>query len=318
MKKARCSFLPTAAAILLLTACSSDENTTAGTQENYAARFSATIAGQASTRAYDQTWENGDDIGISGTTGGKAYTNVRYVTTGNGDFTVATAGSEIYYQDDNAVTFTAYYPWNDLGEAATVSADTREQSLQKDFDFLWSRQTGSKASPNVRFNFAHKMVKFVLTVQRGADVSYDEVKAAILSLSGFKNNGTFSVTDGTATATGDNLTGYTFAGNTEATLNAPFVTDDAAETVAYTFILFPQAFDAALPIEATLIGMQTFRATLDFTAANAQAGDANAANEWVAGRQYNISMTLNKTGITVDGCTIKAWNEADGGSVSAS
>ena len=289
--KAKIIFMATLAAAVL-TACNNDENNVIDTGSSKAT-FTATIDGQVNTRAYDRTWEANDAIGISGTSGSTVYTNVRYVTTGgNGDFTVGTPGNEIYYQDDNPVTFTAYYPWNNLATGVTtIAADTRAQASQSDFDFLWSRQTGSKATTNVQF----------------------------LSLRGFKYNGTFNVTDGTATATGDNLTAdWTFAGNsTETGYNAPLSKDDVAETVSYTLILFPQEFSSPLPITATLTGMQSFSATLDFTAANVDAGDTDAKNEWVAGRQYNLSVTLHKTDITVDGCTIQGWDEANGGNVNA-
>lgn len=232
-------------------------------------------------------------------------------------FTAGTSGNEIYYQDDNSVIFTAYYPWTNLAaDATTITADTRAQASQSDSDFLWAQQTGSKASPNVKFTFTHKMVKLVLTIKKGDGVSFQEVQDAVLSLGGFKNNGSFNVTDGTATATGDNLTAdWTFAGNTTETgYNAPLSKDDAAETVSYTLILFPQVFSSPLPITA-ITGGQSFSATLDFTDANDDAGDTDAQNEWVAGRQYNLSVTLHKTDITVDGCTIQGWDEADGDDV---
>ena len=316
--KAKIIFMATLAAAVL-TACNNDENNVIDTGSSQAT-FTAAIDGQVNTRAYDRTWEANDAIGISGTSGSTVYTNVRYVTTGgNGDFTVGTPGNEIYYQDDNSVTFTAYYPWANLAaDATTITADTRAQASQSDFDFLWSRQTGSKASPNVQFIFAHKMAKLVLTIQKGNDVSYQEVQDAVLSLGGFKYSGTFNVTDGTTSTADDLATGWTFAGNTSETgYNAPFVPNATAESVSYTLILFPQEFSSPLPITATLTGMQSFSATLDFTAANVDAGDTDAKNEWVAGRQYNLSVTLHKTDITVDGCTIQGWDEANGGNVNA-
>lgn len=316
--KAKIIFMATLAAAVL-TACNNDENNVIDTGSSQAT-FTAAIDGQVNTRAFDQTWEAGDAIGISGTSGSTTYTNVQYVTTGgNGNFTVGTPGNEIYYQDDNSVTFTAYYPWANLAaDATTITADTRAQASQSDFDFLWSRQTGSKASPNVQFIFAHKMAKLVLTIQKGNDVSYQEVQDAVLSLGGFKYSGTFNVTDGTTSTADDLATGWTFAGNTSETgYNAPFVPNATAESVSYTLILFPQEFSSPLPITATLTGMQSFSATLDFTAANVDAGDTDAKNEWVAGRQYNLSVTLHKTDITVDGCTIQGWDEANGGNVNA-
>ena len=303
-------------AAAVLTACNNDENDVIDSGSSQAT-FTAAINGQANTRAYDQTWEANDAIGISGTSGSTVYTNVQYVTTGgNGNFTAGTSGNEIYYQDNNAVTFTAYYPWTKLAaDATTITADTRAQASQSDFDFLWAQQTGSKASPNVQFLFAHKMTKLVLTIRKGDGVSYQEVQDAVLSLGGFRNNGSFNVTDGTTSTADDLATDWTFAGNTSETgYNAPSSKDDAAETVAYTLILFQQEFAAPLPFTA-ITGGQSFSATLNFTTANIDAGDTDAQNEWVAGRQYNLSVTLHKTGITVNGSTIQGWEEADGDNI---
>lgn len=317
--RAKTIFMATLAAAVL-TACNNDENNVIDTGSSQAT-FTAAIDGQVNTRAFDRTWEAGDAIGISGISGGITYTNVQYVTDSDGtsgNFTVGTQGNEIYYQDDNSVTFTAYYPWANLAaDATTITADTRAQASQSDFDFLWSRQTGSKASPNVQFIFTHKMTKLVLTIRKGDGVSYQEVQDAVLSLGGFKYSGTFNVTDGKTSTADDLATGWTFAGNTTETgYNAPLSKDDAAETVAYTLILFPQVFSSRLPITA-ITGGQSFSATLDFTDANVDADDTDAQNEWVAGRQYNLSVTLHKTDITVDGCTIQGWDEADGGNVNA-
>lgn len=160
------------------------------------------------------------------------------------------------------------------------------------------------------FTFAHKMAKVVLTVKCGADVSYDEVKAAVLTLDGFKHEGSFNVTTGTAEATRNESVMWEFAGNTENEVyNAPFKYDDEKQTVSYTLIFFPQVFDAALPFTAELTGKQSFTADLNFTSANAEIDKANAKNEWVAGRQYNMGVVLNKTGIKVEGCTIAPWEE---------
>lgn len=314
------TIIMTTLATVVLAACSNDENNVINSGPSKAT-FTATIAGQVNTHVYDQTWNEGDLIGVSGMSGGVPYTNVQYETiNGDGNFTISNPGDEIYFQDGNTVTFTAYYPWAEFTQdSPVIIADTRTQASQNTFDFLWSQQTGSKIKPHVSFTFAHKMAKLVLTIKGGTDVSYHEVQRAVLSLRGFKNNGSFNVTDGTAAATDDDLTtDWTFAGNTTETgYNAPSSKDDAKGTVAYTLILFPQEFSAPLPITATLTGSQSFSATLDFTTANRNAGDTEARNEWVAGRQYNLSVTLHKTGFTVDGCTIQEWDEADGGNVDA-
>ena len=149
-------------------------------------------------------------------------------------------------------------------------------------------------------------------------MSYDEVKAAVLTLDGFKQGGSFNVTTGTAEATGNESKMWEFANNADTEVyNAPFKCDDTKQTVSYTLILFPQTFNAALPFTAELTGKQSFMANLDFTSANAEIDKANAKNEWVAGRQYNMGIVLNKTGIEVEGCTIAPWEEVPGGDFSA-
>lgn len=313
----RTKMMAAAAVTIMLAGCNSEEGLPAGESVQGVAHFSATIHAPG-TRAYDQSWEANDEIGISGTSGDKAYTNVCYLTEGgNGSFTPK--GEKIYFQDDNEVTFTAYYPWNDLqGGATTITADTWGQREQKKFDFLWAQAKGSKESPDVAFTFAHKMAKVVLTVKCGDDVSYEEVKNAVLMLDGFKHGGSFNVTTGAAEATGAESAMWEFANNAdEDVYNAPFKRDDEKHTVSYSLIFFPQVFDSALPFTATLTGEQFFTANLDFKNANAEKDKEQAKNEWVAGRQYNMGVVLNKTGIAVEGCTIAPWEEVPGGDFSA-
>ena len=306
------------AAALAFASCSNEEEAMV-TDGPVAAQVTASIGAERNTRAAGTAWDKGDAIGISGTTGDKTYTNVQYTTTGGGLFTVVDPVQAIYYQTDDEATFTAYYPWEALADGATtISADTWAQADQKKFDFLWARAKGKKAAPNVAFTFAHKMAKVVLTIKKGADVSYDEVKEAVLSLEGFKHEGTFDVTNGYASATGNSSVMWEFANSADnPAWNTPtIVRDDEKQTVSYTLLFFPQEFDVPLPFSATLKGSQSFSAALDFSAANEAAGGLKK-NRWVSGRQYNLSVTLHKTGITVDGCTIAPWNEADGGNVDA-
>ncbi len=304
-----------ALAALAITACSNEEITPGGENSTGEARFSATIDGPV-TRAVDQAWEQSDEIGISVKTGDVTYTNVRYFTPDtDGNFGPRNAADKIYYQDEKKVSFTAYYPWNDLNGGNTISADTRNQKLQNTFDFLWAQADGQKALNNgmVNFTFEHKMAKVVLTIKQGADVSFDEVREAILGLDGFFHVSTFAVTTGNTDKVNmeEMSQDWTFSHNTEnENYNALFV-DNTDETRSYTLIVFPQEFGETLTFSATLKDRQTFVAALDFTEANEDAGDTAPKNEWVAGRQYNIGIKLNKSGISVTGCTIADWNPAN-------
>lgn len=303
--------LMAAAAMTLVFASCNNEGITGDNNTDGDVRFSATIDG--ASRAYDQVWEANDEIGVSCQTGDVTYNNVCYYTaSADGNFSPKDESKKIYFQTDEEVTFTACYPWNDLqGGTTSVTADTWKQSEQKKFDFLWAQAEGSKSNPNVSFAFAHKMTKLVLTIKRGDDVSYDEVKAAVLSLEGFKNEGSFDVATGTAAASGDDCAEWIFAGNTaNAEYNAPKVLDDNANTVVYTMIFYPQIFGTNhVTFTAKITEHQSFSTELDFTNANAVKDNDSAINEWVSGRQYNIGIKLNKTGISLDGCTIAAWDE---------
>ncbi len=293
-----------------MTACNSNDTPVTPQGNSAEPTFTANISGATNARAYDLTWENNDAIGISATSGDKVYSNLKYVTDGTGTFTAV--ADKIYFQTDDNVTFTAYYPWNDLNGATTITADTRLQASQKTFDFLFAQAIGSKASPNVALTFAHKMSKLVFTVRCGNDVTLDELKKVVLSLDGFKTKAIFDVTSGTATADGT-ASSLTFANATSADDNAPLVVDDAAKTIAFTMIVAPQEFSTPLSFVATLTGAQTFKADIDFTTANRNAGDASARNEWKPGYQYNLGIIVTKTGVNIEGCTITGWTEADGG-----
>ncbi len=318
MNKARFNLIAAAVMTVAFASCNNEEFTPEAGHGDGEARFSASIDAPV-TRAYDNVWDNKDEIGISCKTGDVTYTNMCYFTaTDDGNFAPKSETDKIYYQTDEEVTFTGYYPWNDLKGANTITADTWGQADQKKFDFLWAQAKGRKAEPDVKFAFAHKMAKVVLTIKKGTDVSFDEVKNALLSLEGFKHQGTFDVTTG-YTATTDAATGmWQFAGNTvNLAYNAPKAENRPDETISYTMIFFPQEFDSPLPFSAELTGKQTFKAYLDFTAANKVIDGEAAKNEWKAGRQYNLGIVLNKTDIDVTGCEIKPWVPVDGGDTPA-
>lgn len=291
-----------------LAACSNDETENTGMVKDNSALFTGSIE-RVHSRAYDQTWESTDWIGINGTSGDKVYTNICYKYAGIGDETFRAATEKIYYQNDKPVQFTAYYPWNEsLTAAATITADTWGQTDQKTFDFLYATATGSKGVP-ANFTFAHKMAKLVITVKAGDDVTYSDVTSAVCSLENFLHNGTFDRATGTAIATGNSDVEWDFANNADnPKYNTPTVTkDEAKRSVSYTLILFPQTFSSTagdLTFTAATGGNE-FSAEIDLS----QVPDNGGANELKPGTQYNITINLNKTGLTVGTSTISPWTE---------
>lgn len=298
-----------AAAILSgLAACSSDEPADTGTKKDTTALFTASIEGPR-TRAYDQTWEPADKIGITGTSGSNTYTNIPYKYAGSGDGTFTATADKIYYKDDSEVQFAAYYPWNGSLTAATaITADTWGQTDQKTFDFLHATATGSKGT-TVNFTFAHKMAKLVLTVKADEDVAYSDVESAVCNLENFLHEGTFDRVTGAATATGNPGVMWAFANSAEPDHNTPTVAkDETKKAVAYSLILFPQVFPSAegnLTFTAAT-GSNEFSAEIDLSKV-----PGNVRNELKPGTQYNITINLNKSGLTVGTSTISKWTEMD-------
>ena len=83
-----------AAVGIAFTACTNNESLNLD-NEPVKAVINATIANAFTTRAYDTTWENGDQIGITGTSGWETYTNMTYNWNASGYFTADQ--KDIYY-----------------------------------------------------------------------------------------------------------------------------------------------------------------------------------------------------------------------------
>ena len=295
-------YLIFAAAALTLAACSNeDENINNGP---VAAQVTASIGG-VQTRASGTTWGNGDAIGISTTSNTQTqYTNMKYTTTGDGNFThAADLGGEaegIFFQDAmEEVTFRAYYPHmgTEDTDAGTINnVQTNDQTGQSTFDFHFATgATASKQSPTVSFNndilagtsFTHRMTRLILNITTDKDSGFDaaDVANGTYYLNGIKHCGEFDTQDGAATATGDP--------NTDWLITAPNTGTD--NTVTYSMIFYPQT-GASL----------TFRATID---RQNYACTINPALEAATSYTYNIA--VKKTGLEVRG-TINPWIEEDG------
>ena len=151
------------------------------------------------------------------------------------------------------------------------------------------------------------MAKLVLTVKAGEGVAYSDVESAVCGLENFLHNGTFDRTTGATTATGNPGVEWAFANDENEKYNTPTVAkDETNSSVAYTLILFPQTFPSAagnLTFKATT-GGNGFSAEIDLSKV-----PDNITNELKPGTQYNITINLNKTGLTVGTSTISKWTE---------
>lgn len=313
MKGTKYLFL--AATALSLAACSSDDENMGANDGPVAAQITAGI-NDVLTRAFGQSWEANDAIGVSvytptdGTPTLTQYTNMHYVTTaGDGNFTHSGGSSSgIFFQDaDETVYFRAYYPFDEdsqenNGEVTITDVRTDNQSDQKNFDFMFAMgATASKNSPTVKFNdtdngttdarFKHRMTRLVLniTTDTGAGFTADQVASGTYTLSGIKHNGTFNTQNGTAEATGnatDNweITDYITYANNIGTCS---------------LILYPQT-GASLTFSATIDG-QTYTGTL--------------TPAFAASTSYSYDISIQKTGLVISSGTIQNWTNGEGDNI---
>ena len=191
-------FFAFAALALSLAACNNDnENLNDGP---VAAQFTAAIGDNvtATTRVSgtDGTkWDKGDCIGITG----GYYSNVPYVTEGNGNFGPA-SDDIIFFDNTDEVTFRAYYPYKDDNEMTegkiAATTDAKAQAVQTRHDFLFANGAkGSTYSPEVKFTganaFSHCMSRITLNFIGGSGVTIPTDGPTSNTLKGLVRPGTF-------------------------------------------------------------------------------------------------------------------------------
>lgn len=265
-----------------------------------AARITSAIDGMG-TRAAGTAWAAGDAIGINGTSGTAEYKNVKYVTTsGDGVFTPdGGAGNNIYFQDKDEVTFTAYYPhYGTSGTTPgtdgtlnkTIAATDQDPDAQPQIDFLFATAIGSSAKPNVQFQFKHCMSRLVLNFQPGDGISsLSDIEYTLYGLLPF---GTFNTTTGEAKAD-INKPGA------DLTLTVPFNTQGMSSSP----IVYPQQKDQA-DVTVFMGGME-YKGTITFP----QNPGNSQTRELLSGYAYTYNIKVNKSGLTISKATISEWTQ---------
>lgn len=288
---------------LTLAACSNDDEN----NNQIAARFSAEIDGATLTRAAGTNWDRGDRIGISATKNAamSQYTNMEYKTeNGDGYFT----GTPIYFQNNQYVTFTAYYPFAETSEMTEgiLTNDTKTQTVehQKEIDYLFAEaQDKNCNNANVAFKFYHKMSQITLTFIAGDDISFSDTKISY-SLEGLRMSGEFDTSNGTAKATG--------TGTETLTINDVTLSNSSA-TVA-PVILYPQDITEVSGINqiklSVILDGQTYSCDLEID--KEEGSGTEKLTELEAGNNYTFEITISKTGLTLNTSSIENWTPVTG------
>ena len=284
------TFSAVALAALLLTACQNDDATM-----QTDTRVSLQVTSGIQTRAYDDQWEENDDIGIFGFTQGdaptQAYSNVRYVTTG-GNGRVTPEGTTIYLPTDgSSLDFVAYYPHTTDLENGIYTVDVENQSDQSTIDLMAAgKQRADRVNAKVNFNFKHKLSKIVFNFADGDGMALSELAGMKVQLTGQRTLATFDVTKPESAVNVDTGEPVTLTLNTVAN-----------GTSAEGIVLPSENFDGMTLHLALVDGGSFFNWDLN----------NSSANKFEAGKKYVYDITVNRTGLSVT-ATITDWAPGNG------
>lgn len=311
MKTIRPILLGLLAFPVLFAGCSQDSDLpSTGNEDRVALRVSSDISvdnqvQRVGTRAVDGSWENTDAIGIFAVpvTGAEEYANRQYTTATAtlGTFTPATPDQTIYLPvDGNGRDFVAYYPYDGAMSGSEYAINLTNQTQQNAIDFMVSeRENGanstvkgiSKADPNVKFRFHHKLAKLRLNIATGNGFSSNnsELSGLKVEITGQPTTGTFDVLASDAVAETNSNQGITLLTTTDGT---------KAEG-----IVFPSANFTDMEFVFTVQGHgEPYKWSLN---------KSNNATKFEAGKEYIYNITINKTGIDVTS-TIEPWQPGNG------
>ncbi len=182
------SFMLFAMAGAMTLASCSNEEVNGNDTKNAQLQVVANIA-LPQTRAFDDQWNAGDQIGIytlkAGTTDIDAADNLAYRNTltegsaANANF--APAGKAANLPDDGSkVDVVAYYPYSATAAAGVVELDVQKQDNQAAIDLLGAKAEGVSAdAPQAVLNFKHKLTKIYMKVTAEDGSSLSDLKAYI-------------------------------------------------------------------------------------------------------------------------------------------
>lgn len=288
--------------------CQLDDNFVAPDEEMVPISMRGDINQLAVTRASDNGFAAGDQVGIWAvnfadedtpgtlTLKDNQATNVRFTFDGSSTWT---PDYDIYYKDKNTkVDIYGIYPYT----SAISSIEAQPFEVQEDqsavsahgamggyeaSDLLWAKREAVTPSPStVQLLFQHKMSCVVVTLEKGAGFAEGEFESLSQSvlINNVKRSALINLATGEVTATG--------AVSARSTVPAAYEN-------GFRAIVVPQTVSAASSL---------FSITLGGTAYTYSEGSAFT---YVAGKQHNFAVTVDKKAdggydVTVQ-TTISAW-----------
>ncbi len=286
-----------ATALLLMAGCGNDNE---GTPPNGGDRVALQVSSgiHMQTRAYNNTWESGDAIGIYMLNDKTAEAeNCKYTTEKNGTSGTfkADAANTIYFPiNGDTRDFAAYYPYRETIANGIYPVDVTTQTSQKAIDLMGAAKvTGkNKNDADVAFEFAHKLVKLEMTIlPDGTSLTAEDMKDLKVEITNQPVLATYDVVNG------GNVNVATPAEPKDITL----LTN--ADGTSAEGIVLPNASTEGMYLRFTLEGIDT-----PFTW---EIHSAKLSLEYKAGMKYTYKITVTKTAVNVTS-TVTDWTAGNG------
>ncbi len=270
--------LVAAGMLCLVTASCSDE----GDADNrlpdgvYPMTFTAAVDGLTATRATtdnNSQWAGNEAVNIQVGRDSKTYT-----AASNGALT-CTGG--FYWQNKNSVNVTAWYPVNFCLDNITKQD---EGTNYAQLDFLYSPSKEVSFNTTASLNFEHRMAKVTVTLQAGGGLADSDLNGATVKFYGYT---TATVDCAAGTITSPDKNGW--------------ITPNQSGS-SYSALLIPQSpFPGGEKFISVTIGSDIYYYI-------PQSGDADTE----AGKAYNYTITVHKSGIVVSAEGWQSMGEVTG------
>jgi hypothetical protein len=280
-------------AATVMTSCGNNEDEMNNGADRVAVKFQSTGVDVAQTRVTGNAWNAGDSIGIymvdhSTTDIAEGAENIQYKANagGTGQIGFTAASTVIYYPVPGSVDFIAYHPYQSTltNWIYKVDVSSGKQASQTGIDLLWGKAgTGyTKTTSSVNIPFTHRLAKLHLTVQAGAGVP--ALPGLTVAINGLHTTADFDVKTGGA---------LTNVGTTAV------ITPRYAGSYQFEAILIPENITSQTVSFSTGGNTYTWRIS-------------DNIGKFEAGKRYNYTVTLRKTGLIVTG-NIADWETAGTG-----
>ncbi|WP_278690496.1 fimbrillin family protein [Leyella stercorea] len=291
------SFMLFAMAGAMTLASCSNEEVNGNDTKNAQLQVVANIA-LPQTRAFDDQWNAGDQIGIytlkAGTTEIDAADNLAYRNTltegsaANANF--APAGKAANLPDDGSkVDVVAYYPYSTTAAAGVVELDVQKQDNQAAIDLLGAKTVGVSAdAPQAVLNFKHKLTKIFMVTTAEDGSSLSDLKAYIKGM--YTKVSYSAFTDELNMVSGDTKKDVEMRsadGNYVEAIVLPNINGNDAATRNIEFEHNGMVYKAAISADV----------------------------KFESGKKYVYNVTFTATGAKIEGAGITNWEEVTGDDV---